>query len=118
MRVPDASSGPLMVSVRNAGEARTAQPFVVTDAPTITSFSPTSGAPGTEVTIVGTNFGERPGLISARLGGTAMELRRSSPTELVVVVPPGAVSAPIRVTVRLQGSVQSAQPFTVPEAAE
>ncbi len=118
VRVPDASSGPLVVAVRNAGEARTSQPFVVTQAPTIASMSPRSGGPGTEITIVGTNFGERPGLISVRLGSQAMELTRSSPTELVVVVPPGAESGTVRITVRLQGTVTSLQPFIVPVTAE
>lgn len=117
VRVPDASSGPLVVSVANAGESRTDQPFVVTDAPTITSVSPASGAPGTEVTITGTNFGTRPGLIDVRLGTRQMELRRSSETELVVVVPPGATTGNLRVTVRLQGTVQAPRPFTVDAAS-
>ncbi|MCB9598096.1 MAG: IPT/TIG domain-containing protein [Sandaracinaceae bacterium] len=117
IRVPEANSGPLVVTVQNAGEARTRQPFVVTDAPTIASVSPPSGAVGTEVTITGTNFGTRQGLIDVRLGDHRMDIRRSSDTELVVTVPPGAQSGRIRVTVRLQGTVQAPQPFTVPEAA-
>ena len=113
VRIPEASSGPLMVSVENAGEARTRQPFVVTNAPTITSVTPMSGVPGAELTITGTNFGDRAGLIRVRIGDRLMELRRSSPTELVVAVPAGATSAPIRVVVRLQGTVTTRQPFVV-----
>ncbi|MCA9606283.1 MAG: IPT/TIG domain-containing protein [Myxococcales bacterium] len=117
VRVPEANSGPLVVTVENAGEARTRQPFVVTDAPTIASVTPNDGAVGTEVTITGTHFGTRRGLIDVRLGDRRMEITRSSDTELVVVVPPGARSGNIRVTVRLQGTVTAPQPFTVPEPA-
>ena len=116
VRVPEAPSGPLIVTVQNAGESRTAQPFVVTDAPTIASASPMTGPPGTEVTITGTNFGNRQGLISVRLGRRVMEIRSSTETQLVVTVPPGATSDRIRVTVRLQGTVRTPEQFTVPAA--
>jgi len=113
VRIPEARSGPLVVTVQNAGEARTRAPFVITNAPIIDSISPTRGAPGIEVTIRGRNFGDREGLIDVRLGQREMELRSATPTQLVVVVPPGAETNRVRVTVRLQGSAQSAHPFHV-----
>jgi len=113
VRIPEARSGPLVVSVQNAGEARTRAPFVITNAPIIDSISPSRGTPGIEVTIRGRNFGDREGLIDVRLGQREMELRSATPTQLVVVVPPGAETNRIRVTVRLQGSAQSAHPFHV-----
>lgn len=113
VRIPEARSGPLVVAVQNAGEARTRAPFVITNAPIIDSISPTRGGPGIEVTIRGRNFGDREGLIDVRLGRREMELRSATPTQLVVVVPPGAETNRIRVTVRLQGSAQSAHPFHV-----
>lgn len=114
VRIPQGvASGPLVVAVTNAGEARTAQPFVITRAPVIASFEPASGAPGTAVTIRGTNFGTRPGLIEVRLGDQRAELRRSSDTELEVVVPSTARTGRFRVTVRLQGAASAEQDFTV-----
>ncbi|MBX3272942.1 MAG: IPT/TIG domain-containing protein [Sandaracinaceae bacterium] len=113
VRIPEANSGPLVVAVTNAGESRTPQPFVVTEAPSIASFSPERGGPGTEVTITGTNFGARAGLVEVRLGDRLMELRRVTPTELTVIVPAGATTGRIRVTVRLQGTVLSSRTFTV-----
>lgn len=114
VRIPaGAASGPLVVAVANAGEDRTRRPFVITHPPTIASFEPASGAPGTAVTIRGTNFGTRRGLIDVRLGGRQAELRRASDTELEVVIPPGAETGRLRVTVRLQGSATAESDFTV-----
>lgn len=114
VRIPEgARSGPLVVAVENAGEARTPRPFVITRAPTIASFEPASGAPGTTVVIRGTSFGARQGLIDVRIGERRAEIRRSSDTELEVVIPPGARTGRLRVTVRLQGSATSETDFTV-----
>lgn len=114
VRIPSgAGSGPLIVAVANAGESRTPAPFVITRAPTIAGFEPASGPPGTAVMIRGTNFGTRQGLIDVRIGDRQAQVRRATDTELEVVVPPGATTAPLRVTVRLQGSATTPQPFTV-----
>ncbi len=117
VRIPDGlASGPLSVAVANAGEARTTQPFVVTRAPSVASFEPASGPPGTVVTLHGQNFGTRQGLIDVRLGVLRAELRRASETELQVVVPEGAHTARFRVLVRLQGAADSNEEFTVTTA--
>jgi hypothetical protein len=113
VRIPQARSGPLVVAVDNGGSDRTAQPFVVTRAPTIAAFAPTSGGPGTVVTIRGQNFGRRPGLIRAWLGDARLELRRATDTELEVVVPQGAATGRLRVQVRLQGSAEADADFVV-----
>ena len=114
VRIPaDARSGPLVVAVAHAGEARTDRPFVVTRPPSIASFAPTSGAPGTAVIVRGANFGARPGLIDVRLGERRAELRRATDTELEVVIPPGAQTGRLRVTVRLQGSATAESDLTV-----
>lgn len=112
-RMPEARSGPIVVAVQNAGESRTDAPFIITAAPTITSVTPPSGPPGTEVVIVGTHYGERLGLIEVRIGRRRMPISRASDTELRVAVPPGARSGPIVVSVRLQGSATHPTPFTV-----
>lgn len=115
VRIPRAGSGPLVVAVENGGTDRTAQPFVVTQAPTIAEFTPTRGPAGTVVTIRGMNFGRRSGLIRVWLGEQPLQLQRSSDEELEVVVPRGAASGRLRVQVRLQGTAQTAQDFVVIE---
>jgi hypothetical protein len=114
VRVPaGVRSGPLVVAVVNAGEARTGQPFVVTRPPVLESFAPTSGAPGTVVTLRGTSFGTRPGLLDVRLGETRVEVQRATETQIDVVVPPDARTGRFRVTVRLEGSATATSDFVV-----
>ena len=113
VRVPEARSGPLVVAVENAGESRTAQPFVITAAPVITGVSPLTAGQGDEIVITGRNFGERLGLIQVRVGGRRFPIRRATSTEIRVVVPPGGRSGRIRVTVRLQGTAEHPEPLTV-----
>jgi large repetitive protein len=52
--------------------------------PTITGFSPTSGYPGSKVTITGTNF---TGATSVKLGGTAATFTVNSATKITATVP-------------------------------
>ena len=78
--------------------------------PTLTRFSPTTGPPGTRVTLTGTHF----------LGATAVTFNGVSTPRFEVVsgrnirafVPPGATSGPIRV-VTPGGTAVSTDPFTV-----
>jgi len=84
-------------------------------APTISSFTPTGGAVGTAVTIVGSNL-----LKDVNTGGdvaffdnkTAAPAGPLSPTQLRVLVPAGATTGPITVTTAL-GAASSATNFTV-----
>jgi hypothetical protein len=63
--------------------------------PTITSFSPTSGPPGTTVTLTGTNF---TGATAVKFGAaTTVPSGTPTATSLTVVVPAGATAGPIRV---------------------
>src|SRR6185436_1151919 len=61
-----ATTGRITVTTPN-GTATSATDFVVTQPPTITSFSPASGPVGTAVTINGTNF---TGATAVRFNGT------------------------------------------------
>ncbi len=80
--------------------------------PTLTRFSPTTGPPGTRVTLTGTYF----------LGATAVtfngvrtpRFKVVSGTSIWAFVPPGASSGPISV-VTPGGTAVSADPFTVTE---
>jgi hypothetical protein len=79
-------------------------------APTITSFTPTSGAVGTVVTITGTNLGGA----TVTFGGVAASCTANTAgTQLTCTVPVGAVTGKIVVTTTA-GTATSATNFTVP----
>ncbi len=88
--------------------------------PTIASFSPTSGAPGTKVVISGSNFSVQTFDNSVMLGNVAVTVTSSAPDQIKVVIPKGAVSGKFQVTVTNGGAVESATDFSViePFAAE
>ncbi len=80
--------------------------------PTITSFSPLSGAVGTAVTIAGTNFNTTPASNIVFFGATAGTVTAATINELTVIVPVGATYQPISVlntATNLSGA--SAKPF-------
>lgn len=77
--------------------------------PTIDSFSPTSGVVGRLVTITGTHFRNTS---AVRFGKVYSMFTVVSGTEIRANVPPGAVTAPIRVTKGMV-TVRSADPFIV-----
>lgn len=65
-------------------------------APNITSINPTSGAPFTPVTIVGTSFGNAPGFVT--FNGAAAQVVSWSATKIQVKAPDGiAGSGPVKV---------------------
>jgi hypothetical protein len=83
--------------------------FDVVDPPTITSFSPASGPPGTTVTIKGTNLA---GATKVTFNGKAATITSDSATKIKVTVPSGATTGKIKVTTP-GGKVTSATNFTV-----
>jgi gliding motility-associated-like protein len=66
-------------------------------APVITSFTPTTGVPGTNVIITGTNFNSSPSLNTVYFGSTSAQVLSASSSQLVVSLPEGAAFAPITV---------------------
>ncbi len=78
-------------------------------APTVGSFSPTSGPVGTGVSISGTNFTGAP---SVTFNGTGASFTVNSSTSISATVPSGATSGPIAVTTP-SGTGTSASSFTV-----
>ena len=81
--------------------------------PTLTRFSPTSGPPGTWVTLTGTHF---LGASEVRFNGVgSLEFEVVSVTSIRAVVPPKATSGPISVVTPV-GTAASASPFTVTAA--
>ena len=81
-------------------------------APTITTFSPSSGAVGTSVTITGTNFSSTLSSNTVKFNGTTATLSSGTTTQLVAVVPTGATTGKISVTTST-GTVNSSSDFTI-----
>ncbi len=97
---PDSQSGTL-----TNGYTYTAPP----PAPTITSFSPTSGAVGASVTINGTNF---TGATAVKFNGTSASFTVNTSIMITATVPAGATTGKISVTTP-GGTATSANNFTV-----
>ena len=86
-----ATTGPISVTV-GASTATSALAFTVigaTGAPTITSFTPTIGTPGTAVTITGTNFETTPINNNLVFNITRSGVNSSTATTIATSVPPG-----------------------------
>jgi streptogramin lyase len=77
--------------------------------PQISGFTPTSGAPGTTVTIRGINLSKASKVTFA---GTTATISSDTATTIVTAVPTGASSGHISVTTRA-GTTTSTQTFTV-----
>ncbi|WP_276502719.1 FG-GAP-like repeat-containing protein [Terrimonas pollutisoli] len=67
--------------------------------PSITSFSPTSGSIGTQVTIVGTNFSTASANNHVYFGAVKATVATATSTSLIVTVPNGANFQPVSVAV-------------------
>jgi len=78
----------------------------------IVEFNPSSGSTGAVVTIWGTGFDPAPANNMVQFNGEAATITAATPTELIVTVPAGATSGPIRVT-SPAGVATSNRPFTV-----
>ena len=103
-----ATTGAITVKTPN-GTAVTGVAFVVTGAPTISSFSPSSGPVGTSVSIIGTNL-TNASLVTFDGAHAAFSVNGS--TQIIATVPSGATTGKIEVTTP-SGSVKSATNFAV-----
>jgi hypothetical protein len=99
----------LLASNANASTVRVRLNYRVA-APTVASFSPTSGLVGTTVVLTGTDFITTTGV--AFNGTAAPGFVINSDTQLTASVPAGATTGPISVT-NPQGTSASAASFTV-----
>src|SRR5205823_5584872 len=80
-----------------------------TPAPTLSSFAPTSGPPGTNVILTGSNL---TGANAVKFNGTPASFGVNSDTQVTATVPTGASSGPISVTAP-GGTATSSASFTV-----
>jgi hypothetical protein len=78
-------------------------------APTVSSFTPASGSPGTSVAVTGSGF---TGATSVTFNGTAASFTVGSDSQLTATVPSGATSGAIAVTTAA-GTGTSSGSFTV-----
>lgn len=107
-----ATSGPIAITVRTAN-VTSSEDFVVVQAPpTLTGFTPDVGDVGTSVTISGTGLDPVSGATTVTFGGVPATITSASNTQLVINVPPGAISGPIQVTTQ-GGQVSSVTDFIV-----
>jgi len=83
-------------------------------APTVSSISPTSGPPTTVVTIKGTNFDNKAENVAVRFNGTQATVASASATQIVAVVPFGATTGAVSVTVFDQSVTGPAFTVTTP----
>ena len=90
-----ATTGNVVVTV--GGVASNAFAFTVLPTPTITALSPTSGPPGTVVTITGTNFGATQGTSSVFFNGWSAAVTSWSSIQIVTAVPDDASYGPVSV---------------------
>ena len=108
-----ASTGNVVVTV--GGVASNGVSFTVLATPSISSLSPTSGAPGTSVTVSGSKFGSSQGSSTITFNGVAGAPTNWKGSSITVPVPAGATTGPVVVTV--SGVASNGVNFTVPTPA-
>ncbi|HWD19682.1 MAG TPA: IPT/TIG domain-containing protein [Verrucomicrobiae bacterium] len=103
------TNGPIIVTT-TAGSAVSAASYTISNAPLVTSFSPTLATNGTTVVINGANFAV--GNTTVKFGTvTASSVTVVSTTQLHAVVPSGAGTGPITVTVSGKGTFVTSTNF-------
>lgn len=85
---------------------------VVAVKPTVSGVSPSTGEPGSRVTVTGSNFGPAQGGSTITIGGVEATVVSWSDSKIVVVVPDGAASGAVVVTTASGGS-NTNKDFTV-----
>ena len=112
--VPSGAVTGKVTIVTPQGNATSASNFTVTvAAPTITSFSPTSGQAGTSVVLTGTNFINATGV---KFNGVAASYGVTDANHITATVPNGATTGTISATTP-GGTGTSASSFTVNAAS-
>jgi hypothetical protein len=108
-----ATTGPITVTTRG-GTATSATNFTVITQPppTISSFTPTSGKAGTNVTVTGQNFDPVPSNNQVKFNGASAAVISATGTTLIATVPPTATTGFVSMTTA-SGTAHSATSFGV-----
>ncbi len=108
-----ATTGPIAITSPSGTVTSTSNFTVLANngAPTLASFTPTMGPPGTVVTITGSRFDTTPGGTRVEFNGRPAAITSMTATTLSVVVPVGSAGR-IRVAT-VEGSVNSAADFLI-----
>lgn len=101
-----------IISCGKDTQNNTPSPSTPTAAPTITNFSPASGIAGDVVVITGTNFSSSGSGNIVKFNGVIATVTNVSATQLTVMVPVGATTGNITLTVNNQ-TVISNLPFII-----
>jgi hypothetical protein len=113
--VPTSASSGLIAVTTSSGTGTSSVGFTVTATspppPIVSSFSPTQGAVGTEVTISGSNFTGANSVTFNTTSTTSLTVNNDS--SITVNVPTGASTGPVSVTTPLGGTGTSSTSFTV-----
>ncbi|MEQ7801121.1 phosphodiester glycosidase family protein [Pedobacter sp. ASV1-7] len=80
--------------------------------PSIVSLSPDAGTEGTEVVILGENFGDNNSKVDVNFGSKAAEITKRSGTELKVKAPAGFNNVAVDVSVSVSGRGSNIKKFT------
>ncbi|MFI5158367.1 MAG: IPT/TIG domain-containing protein [Sphingobacteriales bacterium] len=107
-------AGALTISVVIGNQTITAPGSFTVTAPTITSFSPTSGVAGTQVTITGTGFNSAYYGTSVSFGTVNANITNITTTSITVTVPSNTGNGAMKIIVNSAGqTVTSTDNFTV-----
>ncbi|MFE9404726.1 RHS repeat-associated core domain-containing protein [Streptomyces sp. NPDC006530] len=111
--VPSAAvNGKISVTVGGKTAQSTESFTLAAPAPAITQLQPSSGTPGSQVTVTGSAFAASAGANTVRFNGRLAEVTAATASSLKVTVPPGATSGLVEVATR-DGRATSASPFSV-----
>lgn len=95
------------LTIASVLHATTAAVHVPVAPPTLTSFTPPSGAPGTVVRLIGTGFSSSAAANVVKFNGTVATVIATTSATLDTTVPAGATTGPISVTVSGQTGTSS-----------
>jgi len=107
---PGATTGPVVVTTPSDPAVSKAD-FIVLAGPSIASFTPTSGSPGTRVTLSGSGFTGATAVLFDGTAATAFTVANDG-TTITATVPTGATSGPLSVG-NPAGTASSTSPFDV-----
>lgn len=108
------TSNSLQISVITGGKTYALPGTFDVTAPTVTALSPTSGLPGSTITVSGSNFPTTYGTINATLGGVTVAASPISNTQFSFVVPSTMSTGSYTFTLAAgPNTVSASQKFTV-----